>query len=182
MPYSAYGDYVTGIWIPETGGNLKFALNGIGTTKIGVYRGSTGTWYLDLNGNTSWDGPGRDAVNGWGGDASDIPVVGDWNGTGTTKIGVYQQSTGTWYLDLNGNRSWDGPPVDGVIGWGGHASDMPVVGDWSGSGTTNIGVYRGSTGTWFLDLNGNLRWDGPGSDAVFVWGSLVGDTPVVGAW
>ncbi len=182
LPYSAYGDYVTGIWISETGGNLKFALNGIGTTKIGVYRGSTGTWYLDLNGNTSWDGPGRDAVNGWGGDASDIPVVGDWTGTGITKIGVYRVSTGTWYLDLNGNMGWDGPGVDAVIGWGGDASDIPVVGDWNGTGTTKIGVYRRATGTWYLDLNGNGAWDGCGTDRCIGWGGDPSDIPVIGVW
>ena len=156
--------------------------NGSGTTKIGVYRQSTGTWYLDLNGNRAWDGCGVDAVIGWGGDASDIPVVGDWNGSGTTKIGVYRQSTGTWYLDLNGNRTWDGCGTDGCIGWGGDPSDIPVVGDWNGSGTTKIGVYRQSTGTWYLDLNGNRAWDGCGTDGCIGWGGDPSDIPVVGDW
>ncbi len=154
--------------------------NGSGSTKIGVFRQSTGTWYLDLNGNRAWDGPSVDAVVGWGGDPSDIPVVGDWNGSGSTKIGVYRKSTGTWYLDLNGNRAWDGPPGDAVIGWGGDPSDIPVVGDWNGSGSTKIGVYRKSTGTWYLDLNGNRAWDGPPGDAVIGWGGDPSDIPVVG--
>jgi len=42
-----------------------------------------------------------------------IPVTGDWNGTGTTKIGVF--SNGTWYLDMNGNGVWDGPSVDKMV-------------------------------------------------------------------
>jgi hypothetical protein len=45
-----------------------------------VFRKSTGAWYLDYNGNGVWDGTGLggDVVIGWGGDASDIPVVGKW--------------------------------------------------------------------------------------------------------
>ena len=32
-------------------------------------------------------------------------VVGDWNGDGKTKIGIYKD--GVWYLDYNGNGVWD---------------------------------------------------------------------------
>jgi hypothetical protein len=49
---------------------------------------------------------------------TDIPVVGDWTGTGTAKLGVYRQ--GQWYLDKNGNGVWDGCGVDTCIdsfGW-----------------------------------------------------------------
>ena len=57
---------------------LTGSLMGKGGALIGLYRGSTGTWYLDLNGNRAWDGPGADAVIGWGGDPLDEPVVGTW--------------------------------------------------------------------------------------------------------
>ena len=33
------------------------------------------------------------------------PVTGDWNGSGTTKVGVFLD--GLWFLDLNGNGVWD---------------------------------------------------------------------------
>ena len=39
----------------------------------------------------------------------------------------------------------------------GETGDSPVVGDWDGSGTTKIGVYR--SGSFLLDYNGNGRWD-----------------------
>jgi hypothetical protein len=188
LPRSANGNNVAGTWKSDRA-NLKFALKGSSVAPtptpvpiIGIYSKSTGIWYLDLNGNMSWDGPSVDAVIGWGGDPSDIPVVGDWNGSGTTKIGVYRQSTGTWYLDLNGNRVWDGLGVDALIAWGGDPSDKPVVGDWNGSGTSKIGVYRESTGTWYLDLNDNQMWDGCGTDACIGWGGVPGDEPVVGTW
>ena len=39
------------------------------------------------------------------GEAGWTPIVGDWNGNGTTKIGVYKD--GILYLDYNGNGVWD---------------------------------------------------------------------------
>jgi hypothetical protein len=156
--------------------------NGAGTTKVAVYRATTGTWYLDTNGNGHWDGCGTDACISWGGDATDRPVVGDWNASGSAKIGVYRKSTGTWYLDQNGTGTWDGCTTDKCIPWGGDATDAPVVGDWDGNGKTKVGVYRQSTGYWYLDKNGNGAWDNCGTDSCFAWGGDPSDIPVVGDW
>jgi hypothetical protein len=57
-------------------------------------------------------------------------VVGDWNGTAKTKIGVYRPSTGEWFLDFNGNGAWDGPNIDLYVSGYGQAGDLPVVGRW----------------------------------------------------
>ena len=37
--------------------------------------------------------------------------------------------------------------------FGGTPDDVPVTGDWDGSGKSKIGVYRPSTGEWLLDYN-----------------------------
>ena len=81
-----------------------------GKTKIGVF--TNGTWYLDMNGNGAWDGTASDVryANFGVGLPNVMPVVGDWDGTGVTRIGVF--SNGTWYLDMNGNGAWDGPASD----------------------------------------------------------------------
>jgi hypothetical protein len=34
-----------------------------------------------------------------------------------------------------------------------------LVGDWSGSGTVKVGIYRPSGGLFAEDYNGNLVWD-----------------------
>lgn len=100
----------------------------------------------------------------------EIPVVGDWNGDGTSKIGVFRK--GIWLLDLDGSRKFSAPKA---IGWG-EPGDIPVVGDWNGDGRTKIGVFR--QGTWYLDLDGSHRLTPP---KIFNWGQP-GDVPVVGDW
>ena len=99
-----------GIWIPtemESGTQVQIWLTtsdrpagfplsetGItdGITKIGVTNGQQ--WYLDTNGNGTWDAGSDMAYNfgspGW------IPVVGDWNNNGITKIGVTNGQHGIW--------------------------------------------------------------------------------------
>jgi hypothetical protein len=139
-----------------------------------------GSWVIDLNGNFVWDGTPTDRLSYWSFGSScqsgETPVVGDWNGDGRTKIGVY--CDGTWLLDYNGNGVWDGSGVDKLIYFGGPGY-MPVVGDWNGSGWTKIGAY--SNGTWVLDYNGNFTLDGTGIDKSLYFGGP-GYAPAVGDW
>lgn len=143
---------------------------------IGYYQGN-GQWFLDANGNAAWD-QGIDKNYTYGG-AGDIPVYGDWNGSGTTKIGVF--NNGTWTLNVSGS---------GVAGGAGNTTHsfgvgltgaLPVTGDWTGNGTTKIGVYH--NGVWYLDLNGNGVWDGTPTDRQYYFGTgLTGAVPVTGDW
>jgi lysophospholipase L1-like esterase len=153
--------------------------NGDGITNIGVFR--DGAWYLDSNGNGKLD-PGVDKeikVHSFG-NPNDIPVTGDWNGDGITNIGVFRN--GAWYLDSNGNGKWD-PGVDKAIPVHsfGNPNDIPITGDWNGDGKTNIGVFR--KGAWYLDYNGNGRWDENVDTTipVFSFGNP-NDIPITGDW
>jgi uncharacterized repeat protein (TIGR01451 family) len=150
--------------------------NGSGTAKAGTFGPKTGLWLLDYNGNFTWDGSGVDKYFPWG-SSGDTPVVGDWNGSGTSKAGTFGPGTGLWLLDYNGNFSWDGPSVDKYFPWG-SPGDTPVVGDWNGNGTSKVGTFGSGTGLWLLDYNGNFKWDGASVDKYFPWGSP-GDTPAV---
>jgi hypothetical protein len=85
-----------------------------------------GSWYLDVNSNGTWDGCGPDLCLAFG-LPGDIPVVGDWNGSGMAKIGVFRN--GEWYLDLNSNGAWDGCTVDRCMGFG-LPGDRPIVLTW----------------------------------------------------
>jgi hypothetical protein len=68
--------------------------------------------------------------------AGATPVTGDWDGGGTTKVGVFID--GLWFLDLNGNGSWDQGDLWLKLG---HRGDQPVAGDWNGDGKTDIGIF-----------------------------------------
>ena len=102
------------------------------------------------------------------GEATDIPLMGDWDGNGTKTPGVFRN--GMWYL-RNSNSA--GVPD---VGFGyGNPADTPVVGDWNGDGKDTIAVFRG--GTWYFR---NTNSTGV-ADAVWSFGDP-GDTPVVGDW
>jgi hypothetical protein len=149
------------------------------TDGIGVFRPSTHTFYLDYNGNGFWN-PGVDKVITAFGISTDIPVSGDWNYDGATEIGVFRNSTHTFYLDYNGNGLWN-PGVDRVITAFGISTDIPVSGDWNKGGATDIGVFRPSTHTFYLDYNGNGLWN-PGVDKVITAFGISTDIPVSGDW
>jgi hypothetical protein len=141
-----------------------------------------GLWQFDVNGNQILDGCSANGCNQYFGSEADLPVVGDWNGTGTDEIGVFQPSTGQWLLDTNGNGKWDNCRKDRCLGPFGLPDDLPVVGDWDGTQNTRIGIFRPSTGAWFLDLNGNGEWDGCAVDACIESFGQPGDLPVTGRW
>lgn len=141
------------------------------THKIGVFR--TGLWYLDANGNGTWDS-GIDLSISFG-NPQDKPIVGKWTSV-ESSVGVFRD--GVWYLDWNGNDQWDGCDIDKCYEFG-LASDLPVAGDWNGDGKTEIGVFQ--KGVWYLDYNGNGVWDGCGTDLCISFG-LPTDIPVTGDW
>jgi hypothetical protein len=101
-------------------------------------------------------------------------VVGDWDGNGTTTIGVVDPATMTWYLkNSNGPGGPDIAPFRyGAPGW------LPVVGDWAGTGRTGIGVVDPATETWYLH---NSPAAGGPDIRPFAYGAP-GWRPVVGDW
>ena len=73
------------------------------------------------------------------------------------------------YLDANGQ------PVERQVM--GFKDGIPVVGDFRGDGQSELGFYV--DGQWFIDLNGDGRWD-----AGDIWAKLGtrADQPVIGDW
>jgi len=156
------------------------------STKVGVFRDTQKAFLLDSDGNATY-GAGVDRFmpnfilalpSGFV--AGDRPIVGDWNGDGHWKVGIYRTSTGQWFLDLNNNGTYDAGDL--TYSFGGLAGDVPFVGDWSNLGKSCIGIYRSNGSVWLLDLNCNGTFDNTPTDAFFPFGGLAGDIPVVGAW
>jgi hypothetical protein len=179
--YGALGDIpVVGNW------------TGLGSYPgIGVFRPSgtqfnhtgSGEWLLRNQQNS-----GDPQISFYYGCGSDMPVVGDWTGNGTTTIGVYRPPgapcnysvQGEWLLRYSNSA---GAP-DKIIYYGG-PGDIPVVGDWTGNGVTTIGVFR-PPGTQYNHTNDDmwlLRYSNTAGnpDNVIAYGAK-GDIPVVGNW
>ena len=168
-------------------------INGLAGSFIGTYSPQTivtingknrikrGVWRFDVNANNTFDGCSVDECDMFG-TVGELPVVGDWNGTGTEEIGLFLPRYGKWFLDVNGNGSWNGCRREKCLGSFGIKGDLPVVGNWDGTGTMKIGVFRPSTGEWFLDINGNGKLDNCTLDLCVGPFGQAGDFPVVGKW
>ena len=139
---------------------------------------ANGAWYIDRNRNGGFDGTAAGDQSFAFGQQGDIPVAGDWTGSGTVRIGVFRN--GQWLLDCNGNGVWDGTSGGDCLYTFGQAGDVPVVGDWNGTGKSKIGVFRG--GFWMLDVNGNGTWDGTSGGDTGFWFGNSSYKPVVGDW
>jgi len=106
---------------------------------LGLMDPATGRWHL----RKSLDSTVTTVRTFFYGDPSDIPVMGDWNGDGTSTPGMYRQSTGLVYLTNN-------LPAEGASGVGemtfilGNPGDLPLAGDFDGDGKDTISVYRPS--------------------------------------
>jgi Beta-propeller repeat len=127
---------------------------GSGRVSLGLFR--NGTFILDRSGHLSGVATGlSDLTYSNFGQSGDIPVVADWNGSGTSKVGVFRN--GSWLVDYNGDGVFNGSDRTYTYG---QAGDVPVVGDWDSSGRpSKIGVYR--AGIWILDYDGDNAWTLP---------------------
>src|SRR6476620_9180541 len=181
-PFGQSGDFPVTREMGGTTGTIIGTYTPETTVKInGRKRVRRGNWRFDNNDNSTFDGCSIDQCDTFS-VVGEIPVVGDWNGTGIEQIALFTSKDGTWYLDRNGNEKWDGCTKDKCLGQFGAKGDLPIVGDWDGSGKVRIGVFRPSTQMWYLDLNGNGKLDACGVDACIGPFGQPGDLPVVGKW
>jgi hypothetical protein len=174
--------------IRSTGTPVTGDWDGNGTDDLGMFSG--GYFYLDTTGNGAWDKvSGGDTFRDFGINAirsTGTPVIGDWEGNGTDDLGMH--TDGYFYLDTTGNGVWDKVSGgDTFRDFGIHgirSTGVPVVGDWDGNGTDDLGLY--TTGYFYLDTTGNGVWDKvSGGDTFRDFGinSLRSTaTPVVGDW
>jgi hypothetical protein len=210
-PYSS-GNGATADPVPSTALQTCALQSGGGTvgtlmagSKVGIVRNNV--FNFDSNGNESGPYPSdpADRVDSFappgGVLAGDMPVVGDWLGTGHWAAGWFRPSTGSWWLDANNDGVYTAGVDLAYTGFGG-PGNVPVIGDWAGLGKSAIGVVDAGY-LWELDLNADgvfqqpvctalaapavtPTWPNCGTDtiqgdAVFAFGSP-GDFPVVGNW
>ncbi|MDQ4132401.1 MAG: hypothetical protein M3179_04150 [Actinomycetota bacterium] len=73
------------------------------------------------------------------------PVT-DFNGDGSTDVGVFRPVGGAWMVR------------DGLTTTFGVAGDIPVAGDYDADGATDIAVYRPAGRTWFVEGGTAANW------------------------
>jgi|GEM_PF-3896420 len=150
------------------------------TTEVGVAyaHGSSLHYTMDV-GST---GPSNDPVHSFG-FATDIPLVGDWDGNGIDDFGTFRQGSSPRYFMDEGARGWTGGTFGEAFGYQfGVHGDEPFVGDFNGDNVDEIGVYRrGKSGgpRYYLDeynpaagLHRGFHNRGVGE----TWGYLFGHT------
>ena len=81
-----------------------------------------------------------------------IPITGDWSGNGTTGVGVYIPADDKFALTVLSPGQYK-VAQQIVATFGTHDNgqySIPVTGDWSGNGTTGVGVYLPADDTFML--------------------------------
>jgi hypothetical protein len=156
---------------------------GIGRSQIGDF--SNGTWHLDLAGTGA--APGANETFQFG-QAGDQPVVGNWDGdkSGRSELGVFRTApdgiTGEFILDIANHKAIDSSNLVFTFGL---ATDHVIVGDWTGNGTTKVGVFRdaknfnpAAAGDIVFSINENGDHQ---TFTNFIFG-LITDKVVIGDW
>lgn len=97
---------------------------------------------------------------------------------GDDEAGLFDN--GTWTLDMDSSLAGETPTLFTFTF--GQAGDLPVVGDWTGDGTDNVGVFRVVDGDamFYLDASGSHEFS---QAEVINFGPVDSDAlPVVGDW
>ena len=151
--------------------------DGDGFDEIALY--NRGTFFIDSNGDGLWR-PGfegdlqRDQQLSFGA-ADDIPVVGDWDGGGTDKLGVYRAASGTFFVD-NGDHTLDEAQDTRLTVRVVVSKATPLSGDWDGDGRDELALFDADSGRFFLDADRNGI---DADDPTHAFGQ-VGDLPLTG--
>lgn len=139
-------------------------LDSDGRSDIIHWEESTGTWYwkksresFRTTRKTQWGLPG------------DKPFVGDFNGDRKPDFAVYREGpVPYWFVLYSYTNSFGTTGNWAQIQWG-LPGDIPVVGDFDQSGSTDLAVWRPSNGTWYIRRS-------TGSTYALQWG-LSNDVP-----
>ncbi len=95
---------------------------------------------------------------------------------------------GLFYLDTTGDGVWNtvagGDTIRDLYPGGSRSGYQPIIGDWTGSGTDNLGVFNDNY--FYLDTTGNGTWDKvAGGDTIhdfYPGGNRNDYTPIAGRW
>ena len=122
------------------------------------------------------------------GNPSDVPLAGDFNGTGCDTVSMYRPSTQQFFIVNALGKNGGGLGAAEFSFVFGNPGDKPVVGDWDGDGVDEVGLHRESTGLFYWRntltsgaADGQIVFGNPGDRFVAGdWGKVDGkDSPAV---
>jgi hypothetical protein len=140
--------------------------DGDGSTDPGVFRPSTGDWWLALS-------AGGALVEQWG-LHGDTPVPADFDGDGKDDLAIWRAVSGFWAVRQS-SKSLSSSLADIIWQQWGLPGDIPLPGDYTGDGKADLVVWRESLGMWFVcPSDQNFTCANP----VSVQFGLPGDIPI----
>ncbi|ALN83594.1 cellulase family protein [Lysobacter capsici] len=131
--------------------------DGDGKADIGA-KARDGRWFVAFSDGKRYVG-GAQWLSGFGSDAADpagapfVAISGDWNGDGTSDIGLKARD-GRWYTATSNGAAFANPSlalsnfVNENLDPGGGGYSV-LTGDWNGDGKTDIGA-KSRDGRWFV--------------------------------
>ncbi len=154
-----------------------------GTDTPGLYRQSDGFAYLRHS-----NSQGNGDIRFFFGNPGDIPLAGDFNNDGCDTLSIYRPSQARFYIINELGSEDQGLGAADYSFLFGNFGDKPVVGDWDGDGTDEIGLHRESSGLFYFrntlstgNADGQFFFGNPGDRFVAGdWGIVDGkETPAV---
>ena len=128
-------------------GDLPLAgdFDGDGCDTVSLFRPADGRFYV-INALGDGDaGLGAADLDFLFGDASDVPIVGDWDGDGDDTFGMRRESDGSVYL----SNTLSGGAAHITFAYG-DPGDVVIAGDWDGLAGDTLGLFRPSNTTFYL--------------------------------
>ncbi len=154
-----------------------------GISTPGLFRPTDGFVYL-RNSNTQ----GISDLRFFVGNPADAPLAGDFDGDGCDTVSLYRRQTQEFFIFNELGENGGGLGAAEFSFEFGNPGDQPVVGDWDGDDSDEVGLHRESSGLfyWRNTLNtgvadGSIIYGDPGDRFVaWDWGVVDGaDTPGV---
>ena len=104
--------------------------------EVGFWRSTTRYFYLDMDGDHTYDGSATERFSPFLSSAytNVVPLAGDWDGDGTDEVGFWRSSTGYFYLDMDGDHTYDGSATERFSPFlsSAYTNLVPLVGNWDG--------------------------------------------------
>jgi len=147
-----YGDGV-GSYQPITGN-----FGGDGKFDIGLYYPASGNWYIAINTGSEFERNGT-WLTDFGDNGTYQALTGQFRGDVKTDIGLYQPSTGDWFMARSDGDEFT--KLNGPESYGAWITDFgdavdeyrPLVGYFSWDSYVDIGLYQPEYGRWFVATN-----------------------------